>query len=238
MLTINQLTGFAGQGKHAQASFIANNTNILLPIGTYNSTFSSENLGPASPNRLIAVCIAAQQLSTTTASIGINSVTIGGISAQIVANDSVYTGIGGAGNAAASCIAYIENSLLTSGDIVVNYTAAITGSNSGNRITIGIYNINNQNNVTPYDNQIDSHINTGTSFSYNIDVPLLGCVLGAASSARNTSTMSFTNLTDTVNDGQGSLIGHNNVASIGALSVTINNTATILAATLSLASWQ
>src|SRR5208283_1018146 len=99
MLKINQFTGFAAQGKHAKASFITNDTNILLPIGTYNSTFSSENLGPASPNRLIAVCIAAQQLSTTTASIGINSVTIGGISAQIIANISSFTGIGGAGNA-------------------------------------------------------------------------------------------------------------------------------------------
>ena len=236
MLTINQLTGFAGQGKHAQASFIASSNNTSLTTGTHNATFSSINLGTPTPNRVIAVCIAGYVLTSATAALTINSVTIGGVSATIVSNLS-ETNTSSGGEGSASCIAYIEESTLTSGNIVVNYTCSETGTGPVTDLTVAVYNITNQNNNAPYNTSSNSG-NSGTSVSENVSVPLLGCTIGAATNGGGgPGNASWTNLTQDVLTGNTLITGHNNTASQGTLSVAIN-AAPIVCTTLSLASWQ
>src|SRR5271157_1248837 len=236
MLKINQLTGFAAQGKHAQASFITSSNNTSLTTGTHNATFSSINLGNPSPNRIIAIGIAGYALTSATAHLTINSVTIGGISAAIVANLSETNTYQG-GEGSASCIAYIEESSLTSGDIVVNYTYSYTGTGPVTDLTVAVYNIINQNNNAPY--VTASNLGTsGTSISQNISVPLLGCVFGAATNGGGGMLIaSWTNLTQDVLTGNVVITGHNNTATQGPLSVAINSSL-IVCTTLSLASWQ
>ena len=236
MLTINQLTGFAGQGNHAQASFIASSDNTSLTIGTHDATFSSINLGAPKPKRIIAVCIAGYYLPLYTTALTINSVTIGGISATIVANlseTSTYQGSEGS----ASCIAYIEESTLTSANIVVNYTVSSSGGSAESDLTVAVYNITNQNNNAPYNTSSNSG-NSGTSVSENVSVPLLGCTIGAATNGGGgPGNASWTNLTQDVSTGNTLITGHNNTAAVGALTVTVNATL-IVCTTLSLASWQ
>ena len=236
MLTINQLTGFAAQGIHAQASFIASSDNTSLTTGTHNATFSSINLGTPEPNRVIAVCIAGYVLTSATAALTINSVTIGGVSATIVSNLS-KTNTSSGGEGSASCIAYIEESTLTSGNIVVNYTCSETGTGPVTDLTVAVYNITNQNNNAPYNTSSNSG-NSGTSVSENVSVPLLGCTIGAATNGGGgPGNASWTNLTQDVLTGNTLITGHNNTASQGTLSVAIN-AAPIVCTTLSLASWQ
>ncbi len=236
MLTINQLTGFAARGKHAQASYIATSNNTSLTTGTNDATFSSINLGSPAPNRIIAVAITGYVLTSATAALTINSVTIGGISAAIVANKA-ETNTHSGGEGSASCIAYIEESTLSSGNIVVNYTCSETGTGPSTDLTIAVYNITNQNNNTPYNTSSNSGT-TGTSISENISVPLLGCTIGAANNGGGgSSDASWTNLTQDVLGGNAFITGHNNTAAIGTLSVTVNATL-IVCTTLSLASWQ
>ena len=235
MLTTNQHIGFGVQGKHAQAAYITSSNDTSLTTGTNNATFSAVNLGIPVPNRIVAVAIAAAIVTVTTASFTINSVTIGGISAVIVANKSQNNSSGG-GNVAASCIAYIEESTLASGNIVVNYTYAETGTITNKDLTISVYNITDQVNTIPFDSQSNA-ATSGTSLAQNISVPLLGCVLGAASVAGVGTGITFTNLTEDTSAGETVLTGHNNTASVGTLSVAVN-APTMLATTLSLASWQ
>ena len=240
MLTINQLTGFAARGKHAQASYIATSSNTSLTTGTNDATFSSINLGSPAPNRIIAVAITGYVLTNGTAALTINSVTVGGISAAIVANKAETNTYNG-GEGSASCIAYIEESTLSSGNIVVNYTCseafAPGPTDASTDLTIAVYNITNQNNNTPYNTSSNSGT-TGTSISENISVPLLGCTIGAANNGGGgSSNASWTHLTQDVLGGNAFITGHNNTAAIGTLSVTVNATL-IVCTTLSLASWQ
>ena len=233
MLTINQLTGFAARGKHAQASFITSAHTTSLSTGAHSATFSSVNLGTPSPNRIIAVCLAGNESSTSSAGFTINSVTIGGInSTVIVTNQALSTN-----TSTVSYIAYINESTLSSANIVVNYTITSSGSLTAG-LFVSVYNVINQNNIPPYANAGGNAL-SGSSLSENIAVPLLGCVIGVSSSISSGST--WGNLTDDVtyafSTDVEALSGHNNTASMGNLAVSVNASALEYTA-LSLASWQ
>ncbi len=233
MLTINQLTGFAAQGKHAQASFITSAHTTSLSTGTHSATFSSVNLGTPSPNRIIAVCLAGNESSTSSAGFTINSVTIGGINSTFIATNQALL----VNTSTVSYIAYINESTLSSANIVVNYTITSSGSLTAG-LFVSVYNVINQNNIPPYANAGGNAL-SGSSLSENIAVPLLGCVIGVSSSISSGST--WGNLTDDItyafSAGVEALSGHNNTASMGNLAVSVNASALQYTA-LSLASWQ
>ena len=235
MLTINQLTGFAARGKHAQASFITSAHTTSLSTGAHSATFSSVNLGTPSPNRIIAVCLAGNESSTSSAGFTINSVTIGGINATVIATNQALS----TNTSTVSYIAYIKESTLSSANIVVNYTITSSGTLTAG-LFVSVYNVINQNNIPPYANAGGNAL-SGSSLSENIAVPLLGCVIGVSSSISSGSGSTWGNLTDDVtyafSTDVEALSGHNNTASMGNLAVSINASA-LLSTALSLASWQ
>lgn len=144
-------------------------TNDTANLTTY--TFTSQNLGTANANRYIAVCT-TQRSSPT-----LSSVTIGGVSATIVAQAN------NTGNVAGIAIALVPTG--ATGDIVV------TWGSSGLNCAISVYQIDNLLSATPFHSITD----ITASPSINLNIPASGIALGFAT-VQNSSPMSWSGLTE------------------------------------------
>lgn len=140
-------------------------------------TFSSQNFGTASSDRYIIIGIAARKAGAATT---ISSVTIGGVSATIVAE---YSNSDTNSNISALAIANVPTG--TTGDVVVVFGATMV------RCVITAWSATNLSSATPHDTLTNGSADpTGT-----IDVPAGGFAVATALS-NSVGTVTWTGLTE------------------------------------------
>jgi hypothetical protein len=154
-------------------------------LSTY--TFASQNLGSASSDRYIIVSFTTRLLGTST--VTINSVTVAGVSATIIAQLRTSSS-----NTNAVCLAIAAVPTGTSGDVVVVI------SRTALRANIQLYSATG---IDP--TVVDSATSGVASPTYAIDVPADGIAV-AALMAANVSSCAWSGLTeryDFIFDGSG-----------------------------------
>jgi len=170
-----------GGGGTPAITFIGSTDQITNGI---TQTYTSHSIGTASSDRLVVVGIASQCSSNAT----ISGLTIGGVSATLVAN------------AADLRLPVAMFSLLvtsgTTADIVATY------SSSQNTSTIGVWTITGLSSTTAHD--------TGSSLALpptdTLDIPAGGVAIGVAGQNDSTGTFSWTGLTEDYDQQPESLI--------------------------------
>lgn len=158
----------------AEFSFLQATPNSA-DLTTY--TFSSENFGTADADRYIIVGIVARKAGATTT---ISSVTIGGVSATITAqqsNSDSNTNVAG--------IAIAKVPTGTSGDVVVTFGAGMV------RCVISVYRAVGITGLTAYHSDTD----TSSDPVGTLNIPGSGFAIGMAISNSN-SSCTWTNLTE------------------------------------------
>lgn len=146
---------------------------------TNSYTFSSQNLGTASSDRYIIVGAVARKAG---ASATISSITIGGVSATIVkqqTNTITNTNVSGL------AIAAVPTG--TTGNIVVTFSATML------RCAISAYAVTELDSATPYDDASS----TSADPSVSLDIPTDGFAIGMGLTAA-ASTATWTGLTEDV----------------------------------------
>ena len=149
------------------------NTGDTADNSTY--TFASQNLGTANDERYIVVAAMARKSG---AGLNLSSVTIGGVSATIVKQQTNSTT-----NSNCVGIAMAKVPTGTSGNIVV------TWDNSVNRCAIGVWRVLGVSGVTAY----DTDGSTADDPSVNIDCEARGVIFGASITA-TTGTTTWTGI--------------------------------------------
>lgn len=162
----------AAATKTAELTWVAATTDTSN-LATY--TFSGQSFGDANPTRHIIVGGTARFSSAAT----ISSITIGGVSATVVAQATEST------NLLRTFIAIAAVPTGTSGDIVV------TMSGGCQACRIGVWRAVYLGSATPSDTLTANNVNDPSG---SIDVPANGFIVGAATNT-NSSTGSFTGLT-------------------------------------------
>lgn len=140
-------------------------------------TFASQNLGTASSDRHIIVTTVARKAGT---GFTLLSVTIGGVSANIVAQTTnTLTN----SDTAAMVIANVPSG--TTGDIVITWSTTVL------RCAVGVYHATGIDSITAY----DSDSSTAADPTVNLDIPEGGFTVGGGLTAAAT-TASWTGLTE------------------------------------------
>lgn len=140
---------------------------------TATSTFSNQNIGTASPDRLVVVVIGAQMNAVRSFS----SCTIAGVAANVAVSDTNNSST----DTAISAICYLNVTSGTTANIVV------TLSGTTNDCFIAVYTITGLSSYTPvattsYKSQ------TGTGGNKTLDVNQNGCVVMESSWRSNSTT--------------------------------------------------
>jgi hypothetical protein len=147
-------------------------------------TFSAQALGAAAADRYIVVGIGGRNGA---ASLAISSVTIGGVSATVIKQQSsTGTASGGTGTTSAGlAIAAVPSG--TTGDIVVNFSATSL------RCVCSMWRMTGLVSATANDSQSS----TATPPSAGVAIPTDGAAIGMVAGGQNASpTVTWTNLTE------------------------------------------
>lgn len=144
---------------------------------TNSYTFSSQNLGTAAADRYIVVAIATRKSGATTT---ISSVSVGGVSATIVVQQSNTVT-----NTCVSGIAIAAVPSDTTGDVVVTFGASVL------RCGIALYRADNLFSATAFDTD-NSAVQDPT---VSLDIPGPGFAIGTATTGTATST-TWTGITE------------------------------------------
>lgn len=144
-------------------------------------TFASQNLGTASADRYIIVCIAGRRGNVL--DILVSSVTVQGVSASLVVNVQ-----NAATNSSVACIAIAAVPTGTTGDIVVNFPRTLS------RLGISVFAATG---IVP--TEFDSDSSTADSPTCNLDIPAYGIGVGICN-VSSSSSVAWSGLTERNDD--------------------------------------
>lgn len=210
------LVGFSGR---PVLTFIGATT--LGDVNSATHTFTNHAIGAASADRLVIVAC-TRATSTSGASCHFTSVTIGGVSATLIASgDTTHN---------PTAIAYLAVASGTTATIIS------TASDAGSAGSINVWTLTGYNSATPTASATDNTVSAAAlSASYTISA---GGVLMAVASCAASSTRTYTGLTGTKQADVGGGTGNafdSDAGGSGTLTCTFNS-ATY--GSMTLASWR
>lgn len=168
-------------------------------------TFSSTSIGTADSSRIVAVVVSASGGSTA----GVDSVTIGGVSATVV-NSTAFslTTVG---------VAYLSVPTGTTANIVVNLSA------SRARCSIDVYSVIGAS-TTLADNQVTSQTTSTTTVSVTTTIPTGGAAIYSVLTPGGTITYSWSSATE---DYDGTIAGSTSRAGATKVGAATSHTETV-----------
>lgn len=149
-----------------------------------NYTFTSQNIGAASSDRLVVVAISSEYNSARTFS----SCTIGGVTASVAISDS-----NNSSESAIAAICYLNVTSGTTADIAVTMSGATTS------IYISVYTITGLRSFTPVAT-VSSKASTGTGGNSTISVESNGVIIMSSAWRAAVSAVTYTGMSSSSGD--------------------------------------